>query len=242
MSDRPARVRIIAASANAALADRLAAELHARGFEIVSGEGARGLNDAVVVVWSGAAISSKGLIEAALGPLRDNILVPVSIGRIEPPAPFRGLPAIDLAGWSGERSDPKMSPTAIRLSDEDIAAIEAEVNAEVRANEAVQPRRRLADALLRSLALDVDVLDPPEQRIDLLEAVAAPRVEAERLLQLSAARETQRRTQRRDPAPVPLPHTVTPWCSWTRGFPKTPVGWGFSADGGDALSLRPRKS
>ena len=112
MSDRPARVRIIAASANAAFADRLAIELHARGFEIVSGEESRELNDAVVVVWSGASISSKGLIDAALGPLRDNILVPVSIGRIEPPAPFRGLPAIDLAGWSGDRGDPRFAALA----------------------------------------------------------------------------------------------------------------------------------
>ncbi|MEQ8934724.1 MAG: hypothetical protein RIE56_02900, partial [Amphiplicatus sp.] len=112
MSQRPARVRIIAASADAAFADRLAAELHARGFEIVSGEESRGLNDAVVVVWSGAAISSKALIDAARGPLRDNILVPVSIGRVEPQAPFRNLSAIDFASWSGDRGDPRFAALA----------------------------------------------------------------------------------------------------------------------------------
>ena len=107
MSHSPIKVQIFAAASNAAFADRLTLALHRAGYEIVNGAFEAAKADAVVVVWSGASIGAATLIEAARGPLAAGALVPVSIGRIEPPEGFRHLPPADLAGWTGGDDDPR---------------------------------------------------------------------------------------------------------------------------------------
>lgn len=101
------KVQIYAAAANAAFADKVAQALDAEGFAIVTGAFESSRAAAVVVVWSGAAIASKRLIEAALAPLQHGALVAVSIGRIEPPDAFKGRAPTDLSNWSGAASDPR---------------------------------------------------------------------------------------------------------------------------------------
>lgn len=99
------KVQIYAASANAAFADRVAQALDSEGFSIVTGDFEKSGAEAVIVVWSGTAIGSKRLIEAALAPLRRGALVPVSIGKIEPPDDFKGLSPVDLSNWTGATID-----------------------------------------------------------------------------------------------------------------------------------------
>jgi len=105
--ESPARVQVYAAAANAAFADKIVRALDREGFELVNGEFARSGAAAVIVVWSGASIASKTLIEAARGPLERGLLIPVSIGRIEAPEAFRHIAPVDLAGWTGEACDPR---------------------------------------------------------------------------------------------------------------------------------------
>ncbi|MEQ1929039.1 MAG: SUMF1/EgtB/PvdO family nonheme iron enzyme [Parvularculaceae bacterium] len=99
--------QIYAATANAPFAEKIAAALDAEGVEIVTGDYAASGAAAVIVVWSGASIGSKRLIEAARSPLTAGALIPVSIGRVEPPEGFRHLQPVDLAGWSGVPTDPR---------------------------------------------------------------------------------------------------------------------------------------
>ncbi len=104
---RTGAVQIYAHSANAAFAERLAAALDAAGYEIVTGPFNQLAVDAVIVVWSGAAIGSARLLEAAREPLDCGVLVPVSIGMVEPPYGFQHLPPVNLGGWTGEAGDPR---------------------------------------------------------------------------------------------------------------------------------------
>lgn len=102
-----AKVQIYAAAANAAFADKVAQGLDAEGFSIVTGDFEKSGADAVVVIWSGTAIGSRRLIEAALAPLKRGALVPVSIGKIEPPDAFKSPSPVDLSNWSGATTDPR---------------------------------------------------------------------------------------------------------------------------------------
>lgn len=104
---RTGAVQIFAHAANAAFAERLAAALDAAGYRIVNGAFDPAAVDAVLVVWSGAAMGSERLLAAAAAPLARDMLVPLSIGRVEPPQGFRHLEPVDLGGWSGDRGDPR---------------------------------------------------------------------------------------------------------------------------------------
>ncbi|MEQ8936690.1 MAG: hypothetical protein RIE56_12950, partial [Amphiplicatus sp.] len=104
---RTGAVQIYAHSANAAFAERLALALDAAGYEIVTGPFNQLAVDAVIVVWSGAAMGSARLLEAAREPLSCGILVPVSIGMVEPPYGFQHLPPVNLGGWTGDAGDPR---------------------------------------------------------------------------------------------------------------------------------------
>ena len=104
---RTGAVQIYAHSANAAFAERLAAALDTAGYEIVTGPFNQLAVDAVIVVWSGAAMGSARLLEAAREPLDCGVLVPVSIGMVEPPYGFQHLPPVNLGGWTGEAGDPR---------------------------------------------------------------------------------------------------------------------------------------
>lgn len=108
METAPARaVQIYAATANAAFAERIANALNAEGVEVVTGDFAVSGALAVIVVWSAASVGSKKLIAAARGPLDAGAVIPVSLGRVEPPLEFRRVQAVDLAAWSGAASDPR---------------------------------------------------------------------------------------------------------------------------------------
>ncbi|MEE2690335.1 MAG: SUMF1/EgtB/PvdO family nonheme iron enzyme [Pseudomonadota bacterium] len=104
---RTGAVQIYAHAANAAFAERLAAALDVAGYEIVTGPFNRFAVDAVIVVWSGAAMGSVRLLEAAREPRDCGMLAPVSIGMVEPPEEFRHLPPVNLGGWSGDTADPR---------------------------------------------------------------------------------------------------------------------------------------
>jgi formylglycine-generating enzyme required for sulfatase activity len=103
----PFTAQIYAATANAAFAERIAAALNAEGIEVVTGDFALSGAAAVIVVWSGASIGSKRLIAAAQSPLAARALVPVSLGRVDPPDGFAHLQPVDLAGWGGSADDPR---------------------------------------------------------------------------------------------------------------------------------------
>jgi formylglycine-generating enzyme required for sulfatase activity len=106
-SPQAAKVQIYAATANAGFAEKIANCLDRAGMEIVTGDFLISGADCVIVVWSGVSISSRRLIEAAKRPLSNGVLVPVSIGRIEPPEGFKHLQPVDLAGWGGDNADPR---------------------------------------------------------------------------------------------------------------------------------------
>lgn len=63
--------------------------------------------DVVIVVWSQGAIANAPMVEAARKALARRVLVPVAIGDVPPPASFAHLWPIDLAGWNGDREDPR---------------------------------------------------------------------------------------------------------------------------------------
>ncbi|MGE0409564.1 MAG: SUMF1/EgtB/PvdO family nonheme iron enzyme, partial [Amphiplicatus sp.] len=101
------RVQVLAAQPNAAFAEKIALALESAGYEIAPGEFDPKEVDAALVLWSGASIGSEDMIAAAALPLAVGALIPVSIGRIEPPVAFRHLEAVNLAGWSGDIHDPR---------------------------------------------------------------------------------------------------------------------------------------
>jgi formylglycine-generating enzyme required for sulfatase activity len=103
----PYAAQIYAATANASFAEKIALALYAEGVDIVTGYYAQSGAAAVIVVWSGASIGSRRLIAAARSPLAAGAVIPVSIGKVEPPEAFRHIPAVDLAGWAGDPEDPR---------------------------------------------------------------------------------------------------------------------------------------
>lgn len=103
----PLTAQIYAATADAAFAEMIAAALNAEGVEVVTGDYAQSGAVAVIVVWSGVSVGSRRLIAAAQSPLAAGVLIPVSIGRIEPPEAFRRLQPVDLYGWTGSIADPR---------------------------------------------------------------------------------------------------------------------------------------
>lgn len=103
--DNAVRVRILAATGNAAFAEKIAIALEAQGYEIAEGDFDPKDMDAAIVIWSGASIGSPEMVKAAALPLAYGALIAVSIGRVEPPQAFRHIPPIDLAGWSGDGDD-----------------------------------------------------------------------------------------------------------------------------------------
>ncbi|WP_200815205.1 formylglycine-generating enzyme family protein [Amphiplicatus metriothermophilus] len=99
--------QIYAHAANAAFVDKIARALDLAGCRVANGPFDPEAVDAVIVVWSGAAINSPALIAAAEAPRAAGALAPVSIGRIEPPEPFQAIPAVNLGGWTGDPDDPR---------------------------------------------------------------------------------------------------------------------------------------
>lgn len=63
--------------------------------------------DAVVVVWSPAILAAPEMLDAARRALARRILVPISLGGVEPPGSFAHVLPIDLSGWQGDRNDPR---------------------------------------------------------------------------------------------------------------------------------------
>lgn len=105
-SDAPV-FQIYAHAANAAFVDKIARALDQAGCRVANGPFDPAAVDAVIVVWSGAAINSPALIATAEAPRAAGALAPVSIGRIEPPEPFQAIPAVNLGGWTGDPDDPR---------------------------------------------------------------------------------------------------------------------------------------
>ena len=60
----------------------------------------------VIVLWSKASVQRNWVREEAREGLRRGILVPVRIENVEPPLPFKGLQAVDLINWKGQRGHP----------------------------------------------------------------------------------------------------------------------------------------
>lgn len=120
MHEAIVRVQIYAATADAAFAEKIALALHRRGVLIVNGPFDPRMSDAVVAVWSPAALRSRKLLDAAQAPLAEGALVPVSLGRVPPPDGFEGLEPANLAGWEGDDNDPRW-----RFVLEELAAVAA---------------------------------------------------------------------------------------------------------------------
>ncbi|MGE0410064.1 MAG: SUMF1/EgtB/PvdO family nonheme iron enzyme, partial [Amphiplicatus sp.] len=104
------QISVLHAEENRGFACNLAAALAADGHSVWrSEEGApapgRPHADAVVVVWPKRA--SVSVADAARKALARRVLVPVSVGDVEPPASFSHLWPIDLAGWEKDRDDPR---------------------------------------------------------------------------------------------------------------------------------------
>ncbi|MEE2690334.1 MAG: SUMF1/EgtB/PvdO family nonheme iron enzyme [Pseudomonadota bacterium] len=105
-----AEIRILHAQDTLPFACRVAAALAASGHSVIRTE-AGGLDrpvrgaEPLIVVWSSAMLANQAAINEARAALAGRRLVPIAIGRIEPPASFAHLPPIDLAGWSGETDD-----------------------------------------------------------------------------------------------------------------------------------------
>ncbi|MEQ8179137.1 MAG: SUMF1/EgtB/PvdO family nonheme iron enzyme [Amphiplicatus sp.] len=110
-------IRILHAQETQAFACRVAAALAAAGHSVrrseagrsESGSGAPAHNprsaEPLVVVWSPQMLQSEAAINEARAALAGRRLVPVAVGRIDPPASFAHLPPIDLAGWNGDAED-----------------------------------------------------------------------------------------------------------------------------------------
>jgi hypothetical protein len=72
---------------------------------------------AVLVLWPPSSVKSEWVRgEAAIGRER-GVLVPVSIRPTNIPVPFNLLNAVDLSGWSGDRSDPNYQRVVAKLKE-----------------------------------------------------------------------------------------------------------------------------
>ena len=100
-------VQLLAASANANFADKIAKALLRAGYKLDPGAFDPARIDAVVVLWTGVALDKPGLIEVARDAWKARRLTPVSIGRVEPPFGSRDVAPMDLAGWRGDDGDPR---------------------------------------------------------------------------------------------------------------------------------------
>jgi hypothetical protein len=64
--------------------------------------------DRAVVVWTPSSVVSQWVIEEANEARRRGILVPVRLDDVEPPLGFRSMQTLDLRGWSGGATDPRI--------------------------------------------------------------------------------------------------------------------------------------
>ncbi len=131
-SDVKGVVQLLAASANANFADKIAKALLRAGYRLDPGEFDPARIDAVVVLWTGVALDKPGLVAVAREAWKARRLTPVSIGRVEPPFGSRDVAPMDLAGWRGDDGDPRW-----RFVLSDIEALKARAALEPPANEAV---------------------------------------------------------------------------------------------------------
>ena len=98
-------VQLLFAPENVGVADKIAAGLINNGY--------RALRDGVspaqaaIVIWSAAAAASTAVIAGARSALAGRVLVPVAIGKTQPPPSFEHISPVDLAGWSGDDEDPR---------------------------------------------------------------------------------------------------------------------------------------
>lgn len=150
-------VQLLAASANANFADKIAKALLRAGYRLDPGAFDPGRIDAVVVLWTGVALDKPGLIEVARDAWKARRLTPVSIGRVEPPFGSRDVAPMDLAGWRGDDGDPRW-----RFVLSDIEALKARAGLEQPADkdfrEPVAPHQiREQDAQLDPVEIRRDV-------------------------------------------------------------------------------------
>ncbi|MBY0422366.1 MAG: hypothetical protein K2Q06_08690, partial [Parvularculaceae bacterium] len=99
-------LQIFADSADAALAARVADALYAEGHAVRGGAFDPDDVDAVIVIWSEAAIASPAMLAAAAAASVARPLVPLSVGGVDPQAASFPEP-MPLDGWSGDRADPR---------------------------------------------------------------------------------------------------------------------------------------
>ncbi|WP_428407233.1 SUMF1/EgtB/PvdO family nonheme iron enzyme [Hyphococcus sp.] len=135
-------VQLLAASANANFADKIAKALLRAGYRLDPGAFDPGRIDAVVVLWTGVALDKPALIEVAREAWKAKRLTPVSIGRVEPPFGSREATPMDLAGWRGDDDDPRW-----RFVLSDIEALKA--RAELEDHEPVLSAPFKAQALMQ---------------------------------------------------------------------------------------------
>ncbi|WP_375204691.1 SUMF1/EgtB/PvdO family nonheme iron enzyme [Hyphococcus sp.] len=131
-------VQLLAASANANFADKIAKALLRAGYKLDPGSFDPDRIDAVVVLWTGVALDKPSLIDAARQAWNARRLTPVSIGRVEPPFGSREVTPMDLAGWRGDDEDPRW-----RFVLSDIEALQARARLE-------QPEEPLAAAPMQA--------------------------------------------------------------------------------------------
>lgn len=129
---------MLAASANANFADKIAKALLRAGYKLDPGSFDPDRIDAVVVLWTGVALDKPSLIDAARQAWNARRLTPVSIGRVEPPFGSREVTPMDLAGWRGDDEDPRW-----RFVLSDIEALQARARLE-------QPEEPIAAAPVKA--------------------------------------------------------------------------------------------
>ncbi|MEQ8936691.1 MAG: SUMF1/EgtB/PvdO family nonheme iron enzyme [Amphiplicatus sp.] len=105
-------IRILHAQETQAFACRVAAALAADGHSVMRHEAGAAVRptsvrsaEPLVVVWSPQMLANEAAINEARAAHAGRRLVPVAVGRIDPPASFAHLPPIDLAGWTGDAED-----------------------------------------------------------------------------------------------------------------------------------------
>jgi len=64
----------------------------------------------VVVLWTHASVASTWVKTEAAEAMRRKVLIPALMEDVRIPLEFRRLQAADLAGWQGDRSDPRLIP------------------------------------------------------------------------------------------------------------------------------------
>ena len=70
-------------------------------------ESALGKATAVIVLWSDRAVQSHWVLDEAEHGRANNQLIPLKIGKVDPPLGFRQLHFIDMEGWRGDRNAPE---------------------------------------------------------------------------------------------------------------------------------------